>query len=294
MKKYIIISIIIISSVTLGFGEKISIDKISDDDINKTIDSISYLIANGKDVQFSKIKGSKYWSKSDYLKMKKDKNGFTLLYDDNEFLKETNDKFVIKDTKKRFKASKESVENLKTQIKIKSDEILKDYFPKDKYTFIRVGLSTDGVLNLEGDVTEVISMLSPIYAKTINGVKVIGKGSESRLYFKPSGKLIGIKLNALKSIENSSLINNPERVNIDLNEIDVYLRNKYETAKDIKVEYMYLKKKYELIPVYAVTIVFDKGEKKLGRYIPLNDFTGIDSIDYFMSSKKIERSGDYK
>jgi len=292
MKKYIVISIILISSITFGFGEKISINKLSKDDVNKTIDSISYLITNGKQVQFSKIDNNEYWFKSNNLKMKKDKHGFTLLYDDNEFLKETNDKFVIKDTKQRFKASSESIENLKAQVKIKSDKILNDYFPKDKYTFIRVGLSTDGVLDTDGNVTEVISMLSPVYAKTINGIKVIGKGSESRLYFKPSGKLIGIKLNDLKSIEDSFLINNKERINIEINEIKSYLNDKYEAFNNVKVEYLYLRKGNDLTPVYAITITPNDGQKKIGRFIPLSEFTGIEVIEEFMNPRRIESSGD--
>lgn len=294
MKKYIIISIILISTITFGFGEKITVKKLTKDDANKTIESISSIITNGKQVQFSKIDNSEYWFKSDNLKMKKDKNGFTLLYDDREFLKETNDKFVIEDTKKRFKASKESIEKLKAQIKVKADKMISDYFPEDNYTFIRVGLSTDGVLDLNGNVTEVISMLSPIYAKTINGIKVIGKGSESRLYFKPSGKLIGIKLNDLKSIDNPSLINDSNRINTDIDEIKTYLINKYQDYKNIKVEYLYLKKKDDLIPVYAILMTPGKGQKKLARYIPLNEFTSVRSIEEFINPQTIESNGDLK
>jgi len=270
----------------------VPINELAKDDTNKTIDSISYMITNGKQVKFSQLDKNEYWFKSDSLRMKKDKNGFTLLYDDNEFLKETDDKFVIKDTKKRFKASDKSIEELKTEIKNKADKILNDYFPKDTYTFIRVGFSTDGVLDLEGNITEVISMLSPVYAKTINGVEVIGKGSESRLYFKPSGKLVGIKLNDLKSIDDPSLINDTKRVNIDLNKIKTYLLSKYKDYKNINVEYLYLKRKDNLVPVYTIIMEPSNGQKKMVRYIPLNDFTGEESIEEFMHSKKIDSTGD--
>ena len=296
MKKYLIITIILLSSSIYGFGEILSVKKLTDNDKSRTINSIAYLINNGKSVNFKEIEGNQEWFKSGNIKLKESKRGYSLLFDETKFMKETDDKFIIEDSKTKFKASKKSIEKLKLKIKEKADKILKDYFPNDNYVFHKVGVDTVGIRDEEGRVVESISMLSPIYVKTINSVKIQGKDTATRLYFKPSGKLIGIKLVNLKSI-NTLTQNDKEIVKSDIVEINNYLKNKYKNSyRNLKVNvlYRYLKKGDELIPVYFMNINLGDGSKKLFRFLPLSDFNGVDSIERVLLPSRDNTRGNTK
>ncbi len=136
-------------------------------------------------------------------------------------------------------------------------------------------------------------MLYPIYAKTVNGIKIAGKDTGVRVYFKPSGKLSGIKYMNYKSVVDEGLINDKEIIDVSLSEIELYLREKYSKAEKIEVEYLYLKSGDELIPSYFIKIT-PGWAKKLARVIPIENFNGVDSIEYFMSLGKDDIDGDSK
>ncbi len=293
MKIYILIYSLIFSNIIFAFGENISIEKFTENEISQTINSVSQLII-GENPDFKLINNSKCWYEYKNLKMKKDKHDFTLLYNDNEFLKETDDKFVITDTSNNFKASVEAIKELKNKIKINADKIIKEYFPKDQYTFIKVGVSTDGTKSSDGNIKEVISMLSVVYIKTVNDTEISGKGVRTRIYFKPSGKIIGIKLSNLKSIKNPNLINDPERINNEIKKIRNYLLKTYNDSKNIYVKYVLLRKNDKLIPSYGILLIPNKAEKKILRYMPIIKFTGTNVINEFINPKTEDGIGDLK
>jgi hypothetical protein len=292
MKKYILI--LIITSVSLcAFGEKSKINKYSDNKKETLVNNLSKLVNGGKEATFTVNEKNEEWKSDNNIMLKESKKGYTIVYDNNSFLKETNDKYIIKDTKLNFKAEANNIENLKSNMKEKADLILKENFPNDNFSFVKVGVSTDGIRYEDGRIVESISMLYPIYAKTVNGVKIAGKDTGVRVYFKPSGKLSGIKYVNYKSVVDERLVNDAEIVDRSLSEIELYLTEKYPNAEKIEVEYLYLKSGEELIPSYFIKIT-PGGSSKIARIIPIESFDGVDSIEYFMSLGKDEIEGDSK
>ncbi len=282
MKK--IILLFLVSIQLFGLEYKIQLNKYNDIELNKSVEQIASIFNNGEKVSFKQR--NQNWYDANNIKLKEDNKGFILLYDDNKFFKETEDKLLTFDSKTKFKINEDSVESLKSSIKEESDKFILSYFPKGDYEFVKVGLTTSGLADEEGNITEYIDMLSVVYGKKPGNIKAIGKGTFSRVYFKPSGEIIGVKISKLNP-KTELTRSDFEFLDNNTRDIDSYLDRITENVSKKFVEYRYIQKGDELELNYLIFIQKPHSKKQVFT-IPVSEYNGFDSIEKIMNDRNSE------